>query len=94
MHQSSSTLGVCYAIFGYYLNLKVIQTEHSLYGYTSFIDMNFNWAMTSVYELYDRFICVSRATRNNFIMRCHVNSEKIIIIPNAVEKDLTIIKNN
>lgn len=84
VHQSSSPLGICYSIFGYFLGLKIIHTEHSLYGSTSLTDMHFNWAMTAVYEIYDKFICVSRATRNNFILRCHVNSSKIIIIPNAV----------
>ena len=48
--------------------------------------MHFNWAMTAIYDLYNKFICVSRATRNNLILRCHADSSKIIIIPNSVDK--------
>jgi phosphatidylinositol glycan class A protein len=83
-HQSSSVLGICYGIFGYHLGLRVVHTEHSLYGFRTLAEMCFCWTITPVFELYDRLICVSRATRNNLIIRCRTNSSKTIVIPNAV----------
>jgi hypothetical protein len=37
-----------------------------------------------VHELYDKFICVSRATRNNLIIRNKQPSRKAVVIPNSV----------
>ena len=42
------------------------------------------WVLVPVHELYDKFVCVSRATRNNLIIRNKQKSSKSIVIPNSV----------
>lgn len=67
------------------MGIKLVHTEHSLYGFKSLTELCFCWTITPVFELYDRLICVSRATRNNLILRCRTQSRKTIVIPNAVK---------
>lgn len=84
VHQSTSTLGVSYALYAYHLGLKIIQTEHSLFSLRGNTHLNFNWVINTIYKLYSKFICVSRATRNNLILRSGISSSNMVVIPNAV----------
>ena len=84
VHQSTSTLGVSYALYAYHLGLKVVQTEHSLFSLRGNTHSNLNWVLYTLYKLYSKFICVSRATRNNLILRSGISSSNMVVIPNAV----------
>ncbi len=84
-HQSTSPLGISFGMQGYHLGLRVVHTEHSLFEFKKLDGIIFPWILTPVHTLYDKFICVSRATRNNLIIRNKQNSEKSIVIPNSVE---------
>lgn len=92
VHQSSSTLGVSYAIYAYHIGLKIVHTEHSLFSLQDNTNLHFSWAISSIYKLYNKFICVSRAVRNNLLLRAHIASDKSIIIPNAVFSSISEFK--
>ena len=34
---------------------------------------------------YQKVICVSRATRNNYLLRTGISEDKLIVIPNAIK---------
>lgn len=83
-HQSTSPLGLAFGIQGYHLGLRVVLTEHSLFEFKKIDGIIFPWVLTPFHTLYDKFICVSRATRNNLIIRNKQHSSKSIVIPNSV----------
>jgi phosphatidylinositol glycan class A protein len=89
VHQSSSILGASYGIYAYHLGLKIVQTEHSLFNIRTNTYLHFNWVISTTYKLYSKFICVSRAVRNNMILRSYINSTKMVVIPNAVLSNST-----
>lgn len=84
-HQTSSTLATSYAIFAKTLNLKVVHTEHSLFGYKSIAYIHFNFFLHVLFPHYDRLITVSRATRNNLLLRAGVKPSRAVVIPNTVK---------
>ena len=76
---------MAFGIQGYHLGLRVVHTEHSLFEFKKLDGIIFPWVITPVHELYDKFVCVSRATRNNLIIRNKQPSRKSVVIPNSVE---------
>jgi phosphatidylinositol N-acetylglucosaminyltransferase subunit A len=77
-------LGGSYALYAYHLGLKVVHTEHSLFSLRTNTDLHLSWVITTIYKLYSKFICVSRAVRNNLILRTAIRSSSMVVIPNAV----------
>lgn len=75
---------MAFGIQGYHLGLRVVHTEHSLFEFKKLDGIIFPWVITPVHELYDKFVCVSRATRNNLIIRNKQPSRKSVVIPNSV----------
>jgi phosphatidylinositol glycan class A protein len=84
-HQSTSPLGIAFGVQGYHLGLRVVLTEHSLFEFKKIDGIIIPWVLTPIHTLYDKFICVSRATRNNLIIRNKQPSSKTVVIPNSVE---------
>ena len=72
-HQSTSTLGLEYGLYAKFMGLKVVHTEHSLFGFTSLPDIHLNKVISNVFFHYDRLIVVSRTTRNNLILRANLD---------------------
>lgn len=83
-HQSSSTLGLEFMYFSAILGIRVILTEHSLYGFRSFLDIHFNRVAKAFFPLCYKIIAVSKTTRNNIITRSGICKSKLIVIPNGV----------
>ena len=84
-HQSTSPLGITFGVQGYHLGLRVVLTEHSLFEFKKLDGIIFPWVLTPIHLLFDKFVCVSRATRNNLLIRNKQRCSKSVVIPNSVE---------
>lgn len=83
-HQTGSTLALEFIFFARILGLKVVLTEHSLYGLGSLADIHFNRVSRLFVSLCDKVIAVSKTTRNNIIVRAGAEVNKVVVIPNGV----------
>lgn len=69
------------ALMGY----RVVYTEHSNFGTSGVIDASLNRLSQAALSHADALISVSRTCQANMALRCKLPSDKIAIIPNAVD---------
>jgi phosphatidylinositol glycan class A protein len=90
-HQTGSTLALEFVFFAKVLGVRVVLTEHSLYGFRRVADICFNRVSRLFLGLCDHVIAVSKTTRNNIILRGEVERGRVTVIPNGVS-DVSHVK--
>ena len=75
-------MGMC-LIIAKALGLKTIITEHTHFLYNDLGSIHLNKVLKFVFNDVDAVICVSHACKENFSLRCKLNPEICITIPNA-----------
>jgi glycosyltransferase involved in cell wall biosynthesis len=64
----------------------VVLTEHSLIGLKSIVEIHYNAVFRMLLPSCDGVIAVSRATRNNIMMRGQLDVGRVRVVPNGVAK--------
>ena len=84
-HQATSTLANESIVYAGILGLAAVYTDHSLFGLHDLAGVILNRVLTTTLATADAAICVSRACRDNFILRTQVDARRVFVVPNAVD---------
>lgn len=84
-HQATSTLANESVVYAGILGLGAVYTDHSLFGLHDAAGVILNRVLSTTLSTVDAAICVSRACRDNFILRTRLDPKRVFIIPNAVD---------
>ncbi|CCK72271.1 phosphatidylinositol N-acetylglucosaminyltransferase SPT14 KNAG_0J01900 [Huiozyma naganishii CBS 8797] len=66
------------------LGMKTVFTDHSLYGFSVLGSILLNKLLLFTLGNVDGVICVSNICKENMMVRCDMDPEKLYVIPNAV----------
>jgi phosphatidylinositol N-acetylglucosaminyltransferase subunit A len=67
------------------MGIKVVFTDHSLFGFSDVASFFMNKSMKWHLALASACICVSHANKDNLTLRAAVDPSKIFVIPNSVD---------
>ena len=84
-HQSTSVMGHEFQWVAKTMGLKVIYTDHSLFGFGDAASINLNKEMKVIMSDSDAAICVSYTCKENLALRAQLDPRIIYTIPNAVD---------
>jgi phosphatidylinositol glycan class A protein len=84
-HQATSTLANESVVYAAVLGLPAVYTDHSLFGLHDTAGVILNRVLTTTLATVNAVICVSRACRDNLILRAKVPPDRVVVIPNAVQ---------
>jgi len=84
-HQSTSSLGHEIQWVAKTMGIKVIYTDHSLFGFGDAASININKEMKVILSDSDAAICVSYTCKENLALRAQIDPRLIYTIPNAVD---------
>uniref|UniRef100_A0A0N4ZEH4 GlcNAc-PI synthesis protein n=1 Tax=Parastrongyloides trichosuri TaxID=131310 RepID=A0A0N4ZEH4_PARTI len=88
-HSSFSSLAGECLFWGVTLNMKTVLTDHSLMGLSDLSSVLTNKLyLRYIIPITGKIICVSYTHKENIYIRCNINSDKIYVIPNAIDSDL------
>ncbi|XP_072974180.1 phosphatidylinositol N-acetylglucosaminyltransferase subunit A isoform X3 [Typha angustifolia] len=84
-HQAFSTLCHEALMHARTMGYKVVFTDHSLYGFADVGSIHMNKVLQFTLADIDQAICVSHTSKENTVLRSGIPSEKVFVIPNAVD---------
>eukprot|EP00977_Amphora_coffeiformis_P023366 scaffold13126_cov175-Amphora_coffeaeformis.AAC.5 len=84
-HQATSTLANESIVYAGILGLATVYTDHSLFSLHDVAGVILNRVLTTTLATVDAAICVSRACRDNFILRTRLQAQRVFVVPNAVD---------
>lgn len=84
-HQATSSLGHEIQWVAKGLGLRVIYSDHSLFGFGDAASINLNKEMKIILSDSDAAICVSYTCKENLALRAQIDPQMIFTIPNAVD---------
>lgn len=67
------------------MGLKAVFTDHSLFSFGNAASIHINKFMKFTLSDIDHIICVSHTSRENLVLRAHVDPALVSTIPNAVD---------
>lgn len=84
-HQATSTLANESVVYAGVLGLTAVYTDHSLFNLHDLAGIILNRVLTTTLATVDAVICVSKACRDNFILRAQsLDTKRVFVVPNAV----------
>ncbi|KAG0573999.1 hypothetical protein KC19_VG227300 [Ceratodon purpureus] len=84
-HQAFSTLCHESLLHARTMGLRVVFTDHSLYGFADLGSIHMNKVLQFTLADVHQAICVSHTSKENTVLRSGLNPEKVFVIPNAVD---------
>ncbi|KXZ46226.1 hypothetical protein GPECTOR_46g295 [Gonium pectorale] len=84
-HQAFSTMALEAAINARSLGLKVVFTDHSLFGFADPASIVLNKILKAVLADVHAVICVSHTSKENTVLRACLRPDSVYVIPNAVD---------
>ncbi|KAH8967954.1 hypothetical protein BDL97_03G103600 [Sphagnum fallax] len=84
-HQAFSTLCHEALLHARTMGLRVVFTDHSLYGFADLGSIHMNKVLQFTLADVHQAICVSHTSKENTVLRSGLNPEKVFVIPNAVD---------
>mmetsp|Transcript_18887 Transcript_18887/g.27936 ORF Transcript_18887/g.27936 Transcript_18887/m.27936 type:complete len:455 (-) Transcript_18887:234-1598(-) len=84
-HQATSTMANESLVYAAALGLPSIYTDHSLFGFDDLASVVLNRVMQITLSTVDAAICVSHTCRDNLILRAKLDSNRVFVIPNAID---------
>lgn len=84
-HSSFSALAHEAMLIGSLLGLKTVFTDHSLFGFADVTAVIANMFLQISLSGCNHCICVSHTGKENTVLRASVPSERVSVIPNAVD---------
>ena len=84
-HQGTSVTSLECVLHSRTLGLRLVYTDHSLFGFGDLAEVNINKVLRSVFSDVDQTISVSNIARDNLILRAMFNPYKTNVIPNGVD---------
>lgn len=84
-HSAFSALAHETMLIGALLGLKTVFTDHSLFGFADVSAIITNKLLQISLSNCTRCICVSHTGKENTVLRARVPSERVFVIPNAVD---------
>lgn len=85
LHQSVSSMVSEALFYGTFRGVRIVFTEHSLYGFHDTKEILLNKSSGFAVTLSDHIICVSHAQRENVVLRARMCPSRVSVIPNAVD---------
>ncbi|KAJ7513601.1 hypothetical protein O6H91_23G006000 [Diphasiastrum complanatum] len=84
-HQAFSTLCHEALLHARTMGNKVVFTDHSLYGFADLGSIHMNKVLQFTLADVQQAICVSHTSKENTVLRSNLPSQKVFVIPNAVD---------
>lgn len=84
-HQSTSTFGHEAIAYASAMGIPCVYTDHSLLGLDDLGGVILNRVVRANLYNTDAAICVSHSCRDNFLLRTHLEVERVSVIPNAID---------
>ncbi|XP_030757525.1 N-acetylglucosaminyl-phosphatidylinositol biosynthetic protein [Sitophilus oryzae] len=84
-HSAFSALSHEAMLIGNILGLKTVFTDHSLFGFADASALVTNKLLQISLAACNHCICVSHTGKENTVLRAKVNSDRVSVIPNAVD---------
>ena len=84
-HQGTSVTSLECVLHSRTLGLRLVYTDHSLFGFGDLAEVNINKVLRSVFADLDQSISVSNIARDNLVLRSMLNPTKSNVIPNGVD---------
>ncbi|KAK7400538.1 hypothetical protein VNO78_11747 [Psophocarpus tetragonolobus] len=84
-HQTFSTLCHDALLHARIMGYKVVFTDHSLHGFGDVGSIHMNKVMQFTLADVSQAICVSHTSKENTVLRSGLATEKVFVIPNAVD---------
>lgn len=91
-HQASSVTSLECIIHARTLGLRVILTDHSLFGFGQLAEVSLNKVLRNIFMDLDQAISVSNIARDNLVLRTMFHPKNAHVIPNGI--DFTNFKPN
>ncbi|KAF6775778.1 hypothetical protein AHF37_04747 [Paragonimus kellicotti] len=84
-HSSFSDLGHETVLHAQSLGIRTVVTDHSLFGFADLSSLTMNKTVESVLTAVDHVICVSHTCKENTVLRCRLDAQRVYVIPNAID---------
>lgn len=84
-HQATSTLANESVVYAGMLGLASVYTDHSLFSLHDAAGVILNRVLTTTLSTVDAAIGVSQACRDNLILRTRLDTNRVFVVPNAVD---------
>lgn len=84
-HQAFSTMAHEAVLHARTMGLKVVFTDHSLFGFADPASILVNKVLKFTLADVHRVICVSHTSKENTVLRACIPPERVSVIPNAVD---------
>lgn len=84
-HQATSSMMHECLLHARVMGYRTVYTDHSLFGFADVASVNLNKVLQFTLLGVDKAIAVSRTCRENLVLRAHIEPDRVISIPNAVD---------
>eukprot|EP00918_Siedleckia_nematoides_P069993 GHVU01152556.1.p1 GENE.GHVU01152556.1~~GHVU01152556.1.p1 ORF type:complete len:482 (-),score=72.17 GHVU01152556.1:208-1653(-) len=86
-HQATSSLTHECMLHARTMGLKIIYTDHSLFGFDDAACIHVNKVLKVFLSDVDHSICVSHTNKENLVLRAALNPDNVSVIPNSLDSD-------